>query len=132
MTGSGQGPSSKTILVVDDDRGCSEQLAKLLRCLGYQAVAVMSGAEALRFVDEHGPPGLVLLDLLMPQMNGIEVLSRLHERYPDVPVCLITALYDEFLLRAALRLGAYDCVTKPMDLDYLKRAILIKMFDQRN
>ena len=117
----------KTILVVDDDPGCSNQLAELLRCQGFSAVGVTSGPAALLYVDENGPPGLILLDLIMPEMNGIEVLSKIHERYPDVPVCLITALYDEHLLRAAFRMGAYDCVTKPMDFEYLRSAVISKV-----
>ena len=121
----------KTILVVDDDTGICHQLAELLRCQGYRAVGVTSGAEALRYVEENDPPGLILLDLIMPEISGIEVLTTIHERHPDVPICLITALYDEHLLRAALRLGAYDCVTKPMDLDYLKTTVLVKMFEDR-
>lgn len=123
---------AKTILVVDDDPECSGQLAELLRCQGYRAVAVTSGAEALRFVEEQGPPGLILLDLIMPGIGGLEVLSTVHERHPDVPICIITALYDEHVLRTAFRLGAFDCMTKPMDMDHLQTAVLVKMFDSRN
>ena len=130
MGSDGEQPS-KTILVVDDDVGVCQQLAELLRCQGYRTVGLTSGSEALRFVEEQGPPGLILLDLIMPDVGGIEVLSKIHAQYPDVPICLITALYDEHLLRVALRLGAYDCVTKPMDMDYLKTAIFVKMLANR-
>lgn len=118
---------TKTILVVDDDERCSTQLAELLRVQGYPAVSLTSGPAALAYIEAHGPPGLILLDIMMPEMNGIEVLSRVRERYPAVPVCLITALYDEALLRAAMRLGAYECVTKPFDMEYLQTAVLVKM-----
>jgi len=118
---------SRTILVVDDDPNCTSTLAELLRCQGFETVGVTSGTQALLFIEEHGPPGLILLDLIMPEMGGIEVLSKVHERYPNLPVCLITALYDERLLRAAFRLGAYDCVTKPMDFEYLKTTIAAKI-----
>ena len=123
---------SKTILVVDDDPQCSSQLAELLRCQGYQAVGVTSGTEALRVVEEQGPPGLILLDLIMPDMSGMEVLSIMRERHPNVPICVITALCDEHVLRLAFRLGAFDCMTKPMDMDYLRTAVLMKMLDSRN
>ena len=123
--------ASKVILVVDDDPGCSGQLAELLRCQGYEAVAVTSGADALRFVEEHGPPGLVLLDLIMPEMGGVEVLAKLRDTHPDIPVCLVTALYDEQVLQTAFQLGVYECVSKPMDLEYLKTAVLVKMFEAR-
>ena len=123
---------SKVILVVDDDANVSNQLAELLRCQGYHAATVTSGAAALQFIETHGPPGLILLDLIMPEMGGITVLSKVHERYPEVPVCLVTALYDEHILKAAMRLGAYDCVTKPMNTDYLRTAVLIKMFEHRH
>lgn len=130
-----QGPSetaARTILVVDDDPGCSRQLAELLQCQGYHAVALRSGQEALEFVNTQGPPGLILLDLIMPQMGGLEVLSKIHERYPQVPICMVTALYDERVLNTAFRLGAYECIPKPMDFEQLRTAVLIKMFDRRD
>lgn len=118
---------SKTILVVDDDRECSGQLAELLRCQGYDAVAFTSGMDAVRHIEAHGPPGLILLDLIMPEVGGLEVLSRVRQMHPDVPICIVTALYDERVLRTAFHLGAFECLTKPMDIERLQSAVAAKV-----
>ena len=121
---------SRTILVVDDEAAVANQLAELFRRKGYRTIGVTSGEEALRVVDEEGPPGMVLLDIIMPSMSGIEVLSRLHEQHPKIPVCMLTAMYDEHLMRASFRLGAFDYVTKPIDFEHLENAVMVHMFDK--
>jgi two-component system, sensor histidine kinase and response regulator len=101
------------VLVVDDTKDARVVLARLLRLGGYQPVLADDGPSALQSVEtEH--PDLVLLDLMMPDMNGVQVLENLRHdpRYKSLPVILFTAVADGELIQTASRLGIQDLILK--------------------
>ena len=114
---------STSILVVDDDEGVQQSLANLLRDEGYQVDTVSDGTEALRRLEAGPRPSLILLDLMMPQMDGIEFRSRQlsDSRIANIPVIVMSACPTA--RRTADRLAAADCLPKPMRFDDLLRAV---------
>ncbi len=93
---------------------------------GYEVVTASDGEEALRMVKEHRPH-LILLDVRMPKMNGMEVLRRVREVDREVGVIMVTAVNEEETGREALKMGAFDYITKPLDLKYLERSLWVKI-----
>jgi len=104
------------ILIVDDERLIRQSLEKALAGQGYAVFSAENGKTALHLLEEESPD-LVLLDLKLPDINGIEVLKRLRELDKNLPVLLITAYGSIDTAIQAIRLGAYDYITKPFDLE---------------
>ncbi|TDE55616.1 response regulator transcription factor [Nonomuraea mesophila] len=99
------------ILVVDDDPTVSEVVARYLERDGHEVECVGDGVEALRRALAH-PPDLMVLDLMLPKIDGLQVCRKLRERWP-VPVIMLTALGEEIDRVVGLETGADDYVTKP-------------------
>ncbi|MFC6083305.1 response regulator transcription factor [Sphaerisporangium aureirubrum] len=99
------------ILVVDDDPTVAEVVVKYLERDGHKVESVGDGAEALRRALAD-PPDLLVLDLMLPGMDGLQVCKKLRERWP-VPVIMLTALGEEIDRVVGLETGADDYVTKP-------------------
>lgn len=116
------------ILVVDDDQAVCNMLKKFLVQKGYEAIIASSGEEALRKVKTE-KPHIVLLDIRMPKMDGLETLKRIREINKDVGVVMITAIKDEKTAKKCMEWGAYDYITKPISLDYLESVLLVKLLD---
>ncbi len=114
------------VLVVDDEPDAVELLQEFLMAKGYEVVTASDGEEALRMVKEHRPH-LILLDVRMPKMNGMEVLRRVREVDREVGVIMVTAVNEEETGREALKMGAFDYITKPLDLKYLERSLWVKI-----
>lgn len=114
------------VLVVDDEPEAVELLVEFLASKGYEVLTATSGEEALQRVKEDRPH-LVLLDIRMPKMNGIEVLRRIREIDPEMGVIMVTAVNEEDVGRKALELGAFDYIVKPLDLKYLERSLWYKI-----
>jgi two-component system response regulator (stage 0 sporulation protein F) len=110
------------ILVVDDEAPVREVLTEYFATEGYAVEAATSGLEALSAVS-GGRADLVLLDVRMPGLDGVQVLRRIRELTDSVPVIMVTANEDISLARKTLMLGAFDYVAKPFDFDYLDRAV---------
>ena len=106
------------ILVVDDDRGMRELLQEDLGRRGHLVLTAANVTAALELFQQD-PVDVVLTDLNMPGGGGIELCQALHQRAPDLPVLIITAFGSLDTAIAALRAGAHDFVTKPIDLDLL-------------
>ena len=111
------------ILVVDDEDILIRCYQRILENSGYQLEYVTSGAEALKRI-EAGKFDLIILDYLMPEMNGMAVLQRAREIQPDVKVIMITGLDQLDTQMRARDLGVFDYLPKPFDPDDLKRAVL--------
>ena len=111
------------ILVVDDEHLIRWSLEQNLKKQGYEVVTAGDGEEALRLVREE-EPDLVLLDFQMPGINGIEALEKIKEYDEEIVVIMVTAHGGLETAVNAMRLGAYDYVSKPFNLDEL--AIIIK------
>jgi len=110
------------ILVVDDEAPVREVLTEYFTTEGYAVEGAGSGAEALTVV-RGGRADLVLLDVRMPGLDGVQVLRKIREINGDVPVIMVTANEDVNLAKETLKLGAFDYVAKPFDFDYLDRAV---------
>jgi two-component system, OmpR family, response regulator ResD len=110
MTGSGNG--RRTVLVVDDEPTIAEVVARYLERAGYATETAPDGLEALRLTDERRPD-LIVLDLMLPGLGGLEVLRRLRESDPHTPVILLTAKGEQNDKLVGLRSGADDYVVKP-------------------
>ncbi len=113
-----------TILVVDDIVANRETLCELLEAEDYRLFEAADGATALRLAAE-APPDLVLLDVMMPGMDGYEVCRRLRTdiRLAEVPVIIVTALDDQASLLAGIEAGADDFVTKPFNRAELRARV---------
>lgn len=110
------------VLIVDDDTSMCEVLVERLRKRGYGADYETSGEDALCAVEE-GSVDVVVTDLNMPGMSGIEFCERLVDHRPNLPVIVFTAFGSLETAVAAIRAGAYDFLTKPLDIDELTIAI---------
>ncbi|HKQ64669.1 MAG TPA: response regulator [Methylomirabilota bacterium] len=110
------------ILVVDDEAPVREVLTEYFSTEGYAVEAAGNGLEALSAV-RGGRADLVLLDVRMPGLDGVQVLRKIRELGTDVPVIMVTANEDVALAKETLKLGAFDYVAKPFDFDYLDRAV---------
>ena len=106
------------VLVVDDDEAIRTALERALRLEGFAVQVAEDGLRALELVEESRP-GVIVLDVVMPNLSGITVVSRLRARGNDVPICVLSAR-DEVQDRVAgLEAGADDYVIKPFDLEEL-------------
>ena len=100
------------VLVVDDDPTVTDVVSAYLQGAGLEALTAADGAAALR-AEEQDRPDLIVLDLMMPGMDGLEVARRVRERRPEVPIIMLTALGEEADRIAGLEAGADDYVVKP-------------------
>jgi two-component system response regulator AtoC len=107
---------NEKILIVDDERLIRQSLVKRLGEEGYEVISADNGKAAISLVEEDAPE-LVVLDLKLPDLNGIEVLKRLREIDNNLTVLIITAYGSIDTAIAAIRSGAYDYLTKPFDLE---------------
>ncbi|AKF09314.1 sigma-54-dependent transcriptional regulator [Sandaracinus amylolyticus] len=112
--------SRARILLVDDEPGVLYMLREVLSERGHDVIAVSSGAAALAHIDGAS---LVVSDLAMPGMDGLALLAHVHERRPELPFVLITAHGNERVAVSAMKAGAYDYLTKPVDIDELRLVV---------
>ncbi|MDD5504374.1 MAG: response regulator [Candidatus Omnitrophica bacterium] len=104
------------ILAVDDEQGAREFLNDLFSKKGYDIETVSTGADALTAIDRV-KPDIVLLDIGMPGMDGTEVLSRIKQKCPLLPVIMLTAYgYDDNLINKAMKLGSIGYINKNLPL----------------
>ena len=118
--------SAGKVLVVDDEPEVRLVLTEFLESRGFQVTAAESGACALAVVDSVDPH-VVLLDVTMPEMDGIETLKRLAALKPGLPIIMVTANADVDITSRLLAMGAADYIPKPFDLDYLGQAVSIQV-----
>jgi DNA-binding response OmpR family regulator len=112
---------TQSVLIVDDLEANRALLERRLEKFGYRILSAESGSAALRIL-ERETPNIILLDYMMPHMNGIEVLAKLRENRitRDIPVIMVTARAEAEAVVEALDSGADDYVTKPIDFDVLR------------
>jgi CheY-like chemotaxis protein len=115
-----------TVLVVDDESEVRQVLEEFLTGRGYDVLLAESGTAALAALATH-TPDLVLLDVAMPDMDGVETLGRVVALGTQVPVILVTANADIGITSKLLAMGAVDYVPKPFDLEYLDQAVSIQV-----
>ena len=112
------------ILIVDDEEMIGELLSDYLKDKGFEPFSIVSGVDALKFV-KRLRPHVVLLDIRIPDKNGLDVLQQIHELDPTIAVIMISGVQDKKTARQALKLGAVDYITKPIDLAYLDTSLMI-------
>lgn len=115
---------NKHILIVDDDESVLKTLARYLRKRGYRISTASGGKEALEKIAKE-PPHLVLLDALMPEMDGIETLEQIRLKFPDIDVVMISALKEEVVAQGAIKMGAYEWIPKPFSMQHLEATLYV-------
>ena len=113
----------KNALIVDDEPDYLSIMEGIVQSFGYEVETAASGEEALERL-EAKPPDLMLLDLWMPGIGGIETLIRALKARPGMEILIITAVIDEKLRKRLLRIGALDYLTKPLDLEDLRQWLI--------
>ncbi len=111
-----------TVMVVDDEPRVCQLFERILVEEGYLVVTATSGRQALALAAEASP-ALVLLDIVMPGMDGVATLRELRRQGHTCPVVMLTAQGTLQTAREAMKLGAYDYITKPFNLEFLKSVL---------
>ena len=106
------------ILIVDDDPGIRKALEEALAGEGYRTVSAGTGAEAIDILHEDVPQ-LVFLDLMLVDMSGVQILGVIKEKFPRLPVVILTAYRETDTAVLAMKLNAFDYLNKPIQLDRL-------------
>ena len=109
-------------MVVDDEIKECDLLERFIERKGYDIITFYSGEKALEKV-KYECPDVILLDIKMPGMDGIEVLRDIRQFDKDVGIIMVTAMNDEATGKEAIRLGANDFINKPVDLNLLESSI---------
>jgi putative nucleotidyltransferase with HDIG domain len=110
------------ILVVDDEEAILKIVSTMLESRGYKCTALSNGRDAQEFVRRQ-TPDLVLIDMIMPEMGGIQLLDWLRSFDPEVPVIMVTEIHDIPTALQTIRRGAYDFILKPFEKDQLFHAV---------
>ena len=113
------------ILVVDDDQNLLRMVSRALELEGFRSIVAADGNSALALLEKH-KPDLVLLDIVMPGLDGFEVLKRIR-RHSDVPVIMLTAKNEVTTVRDTISLGADDYIRKPFSIVELLARIRCKL-----
>lgn len=116
------------ILVVDDDPDIVVLISSFLAEEGFKVYTATRSHQALEHLKNY-PIDLAIIDIAMPEMDGIELLKKMKEIKPSLEAIMITAYKDAEKVVEAFRLGAFDCIFKPFDLKYLRTAIMAKMLE---
>ncbi|HYA14353.1 MAG TPA: sigma-54 dependent transcriptional regulator [Syntrophales bacterium] len=106
----------KTILIVDDEKSICQSLGSILADEGYEILSAGSGEEAIKIIEED-PPGLIILDIWLPGIDGIETLKAIRSRYPQMRVIMISGHGTIETAVKATKLGAFDFFEKPLSMD---------------
>ena len=110
------------ILLVDDEEEFVTTLAERLELRGLQARAALNGEAALQII-EGDTPQIVILDVMMPGLGGLEVLRRIKTQYPQIPVILLTGRGSTKEGIKGMQLGAFDYLIKPLNIEELIKKI---------
>src|SRR6202030_2715824 len=119
------------ILVVDDEEAIREIVCAILAAAGYTWRQASSGMEALALLNSGEVFELMLSDLMMADLDGIGLLERTKEKFPDMPVVMVTAVHDISVALAAIRNGAYDYLLKPFEREQLLNAVRRSLENRR-
>ncbi len=113
---------AKSIMIIDDERGVCDILSRLFSDEGYEVSHSTNPLEGIELV-KKGKPDCVLLDIKMPHMDGIDVLAKLKGFDKDLKVIMITGFGNLETAMESMKLGAADYITKPFDLEVIKRLV---------
>ena len=114
--------SKARILVIDDEESPRESMRFILKDR-YDVTLTEGGASGLEALGKSGPYDVVLLDMKMPQMDGLEVLSKILQFSPTMPVVMVTAITEAKPAVQAMKMGAADYLNKPFDVDEIRLVV---------
>lgn len=112
----------RKLLIVDDQNGIRVLLKEVFNSDGYETFEASAGRVALEILEKE-KPDLVLLDMKIPGMDGLEILKRMKKIDPDIKVIMMTAYGELDMIKQASELGALTNFTKPFDIDDLRKAV---------
>jgi CheY-like chemotaxis protein len=118
---------SKSILVIDDDLAVRSTLCENLRDAGFHIIEASNGLDGLVMIDRHGLPDIIITDVIMPVMGGLEAIQEIRRLAPAAKIIAISGggrTEAEDFLETALREGAQAVFSKPFDIDKLESTIL--------
>ena len=110
------------LLIVDDDPDIVQMVVDYFTGAGFEVFGAHHGGDALMLAEQESPD-VVLLDIRMPGLTGVEVLQQLKLRWPELPVVIVSGAGDAALARRCLKRGAFDYVSKPFNWEYLHRCV---------
>ncbi len=113
---------SKRILICDDEEGLRESF-KLILSDKYKLSFATNGLEALEMLEKDGAPDLVILDIKMPKLSGLEILKKIKDKEPKLPVIIVTGYQSVEMAQEALRSGAADYIPKPFESKQILNAV---------
>ena len=116
------------ILTVDDQMGVDSFFYEFFTARNYEVLNALNGKYALEIVKKE-KPRIILLDIKMQGMDGIETLQKIREIDKEAVIIMVTAVKDEDVMKKAMELGADDYITKPLSLDYLDKVVLMKFMN---
>jgi DNA-binding NtrC family response regulator len=111
----------KSVLVVDDEVGARESLRMVLKS-DYEVLVAKDAEEAFLRISKHSPD-VILLDIILPDMDGLKILEKVRQKDPEAIVIMITATKTVKTAVEAMKLGAFDYITKPFDVDELRLVV---------
>ena len=114
---------SATCLIVDDEPSVRRSLVRMLQAQGFTCFEAGSGREALGVLDRIGEPPLVISDMRMPELDGVGLLTAVHQRYPDTSVIMLTGMSETTTAVDCLHLGAADFLLKPISVSELQARV---------
>ncbi|MBW1822226.1 MAG: response regulator [Deltaproteobacteria bacterium] len=112
------------ILIVDDEVAVCDLLKDFLTLKGYEVFTASDGHTAINKAKEVCPH-LVMLDIVMPGISGMEVLKEIKKLNPKTGIIMITAVPDQGIITKSIDLGAYDYIRKPMDLKHVENVVML-------
>lgn len=116
-----------SILVIDDEESIREIISDFLGDEGFYVLGAETGSGGLAKMEER-KPDVVLLDMMLPDQSGMDVLKKIKRQFPDVIVLMMTGMHEEGVAKEAILAGAYDYLTKPVSLERLKTDFLDRIF----
>lgn len=116
------------ILTVDDEMGVDSFFYEFFTRRNFEVLSALSGREAIELVKEESPR-LVLLDVRMRGMDGLETLKKIKQIDKDVKVIMVSGVDDDETIKRAKKLGADDYVVKPFSLEYLEKVVLLRVLN---
>jgi two-component system response regulator (stage 0 sporulation protein F) len=111
-----------SILIVDDQKGVRRLLEELFKKDGWQIHIASDGKSAIEMLEEISPD-IILMDMKMPNMSGIEASQQILARNPEIQIVIMTAYGEMEVVSQALDIGVCKCITKPFDITYLREVI---------
>ena len=107
------------MLIVDDQRGVRRLLEELFKREGWEVICAGDGLEAIKYVEQQ-LPDLILMDVKMPNMNGLEATHEIMKKNPNIPIIMMTAYGEIEVVKQALDAGVKKCISKPFDIMLLR------------